>query len=110
MKDVGSDIGVKNIPDLVLKEIYCIFETKKPSKEQVNENKMTKRKIRKRKRQQEKEKFLRTIIPLKNILLVFIKLILIFINIMKKIQLFKNGCKYIFFIIDVYFNKLLLAV
>ena len=83
MKDVGSDIGVKNIPDLVLKEIYCIFETKKPSKEQVNENKMTKRKIRKRKRQQEKEKFLRTIIPLKNILLVFIKLILIFINIMK---------------------------
>ena len=51
MKDVGSDIGVKNIPDLVLKEIYCIFETKKPSKEQVNENKMTKREIRKRKRQ-----------------------------------------------------------
>ena len=28
MKDVGSGIGVKNISDLVLKEIYGIFETK----------------------------------------------------------------------------------
>ena len=26
MKYVGSGIGVKNIPDLVLKEIYGIFE------------------------------------------------------------------------------------
>ena len=38
------------------------------------------------------------------------KLILIFINIMKKIQVDKNGCKYILFRIDVYFNKFLLAV
>ena len=36
MKDVGSGIGVKNISDLVLKEIYGIFEIKSPSKEQVN--------------------------------------------------------------------------
>ena len=36
MKDVGSGIGVKNISDLVLKEIYGIFEIKNPSKEQVN--------------------------------------------------------------------------
>ena len=36
MKDVG------NISDLVLKEIYGICETKNPSKEQVNEYKMTK--------------------------------------------------------------------
>ena len=42
MKDVGSGIGVKNISDLVLKEIYGICETKNPSKEQVNEYKMTK--------------------------------------------------------------------
>ena len=28
MKDVGSGIGVKNISDLVLKEIYGICETK----------------------------------------------------------------------------------
>ena len=43
MKDVGSDIGVKNISDLVLKEMYGICETKNPSKEQVTEYKMTKK-------------------------------------------------------------------
>ena len=43
MKDVGNGIGVKNISDLVLKEIYGICETKNPSKEQVNEHKMTKK-------------------------------------------------------------------
>ena len=42
MKDIGSGIGVKNISDLVLKDIYGICETKNPSKEQVNEHKMTK--------------------------------------------------------------------
>ena len=45
MKDVGSAMGVKNISDLVLKEICGICETKNPSKEQVNEYKMTKREI-----------------------------------------------------------------
>ena len=29
MKDVGSGMGVKNKPDLVLKEIHGILETKK---------------------------------------------------------------------------------
>ena len=48
MKDVGIGIGVKNISDLVLKEIYGICETKNPSKEQVNEYKMTKREIYKK--------------------------------------------------------------
>ena len=43
MKDVGSGMGVKNISDLVLKEIYGICETKNPWKEQVNECKMTKK-------------------------------------------------------------------
>ena len=43
MKDVGSGIVVKNISDLVLKEIYGICETKNPTKEQVNEYKMTER-------------------------------------------------------------------
>ena len=47
---------------------------------------------------------------MKNILLKFIKLILIFINIAKKVQVHKNGSKYILFRIDVYFNKLLVAV
>ena len=45
MKNVGSGIGVKNISDLILKEIYGICETKNPSKEQVNEYKMTKKQI-----------------------------------------------------------------
>ena len=48
-----------------------------------------------------------------NILLGFIKSIVIFINIMKKKkkkQVGKNGFKYILFRIDVYFNKFLLAV
>ena len=45
MKDVGSDISVKNISELVLKEIYGICETKNCSKEQVNEYKMTKKQI-----------------------------------------------------------------
>ena len=50
-------------------------------------------------------------ISLKNILLRFMKLILTFLNIMKKkIQVDKNECKYILFGIDVYFNKFLLAV
>ena len=45
MKDVGSDIGVKNISDLVLNKIYGICETKNPSKEQFNEHKMAKKQI-----------------------------------------------------------------
>ena len=32
MKDVGRGMGVKNISDLVLKEIYGICETKNPTK------------------------------------------------------------------------------
>ena len=48
MKDVGSGMGVKNISDLVLREIYGICETKNPTKEQVNEYKITNRKIYKK--------------------------------------------------------------
>ena len=47
MKDVGSAMGVKNISDLVLKEICGICETKNLTKEQVNEYKMTEREIHK---------------------------------------------------------------
>ena len=32
MKDVGSGMGVKNISDLVSKEIHGVLETKKPYK------------------------------------------------------------------------------
>ena len=48
MKNVGSGIGVKNISDLILKEIYGICETKNHLKEQVNEYKMTKKQIYKK--------------------------------------------------------------
>ena len=48
MKNVESSMGVKNISDLVLKEIHGICETKNPTKEQVNEYKMTKREIDKK--------------------------------------------------------------
>ena len=41
MKDAGSGMGVKNISDLVLKEIHAILKTKNPTKEQINEYKMT---------------------------------------------------------------------
>ena len=45
MKDVGSIIGAKSISDLVLKEIHGISKTKNPTKGQVHEYKLTKRKI-----------------------------------------------------------------
>ena len=45
MKDVGNRIVVKSISNLVLKEICGICEIKNPSKEQVNEYKMTERQI-----------------------------------------------------------------
>ena len=48
MKDVRSGIGIKNISDLVLKEIYGICETENSTKEQVNEYKMTKRETHKK--------------------------------------------------------------
>ena len=48
MKDVGSNIDVKNISDLVLKEIYGICERKNPAIKHVNEYNMTKREIYKK--------------------------------------------------------------
>ena len=52
--------------------------------------------------------FLRIIISLKNILLRFMKLILIFMSIMKKIQVDENGHKNMLFRIDIYFSETLL--
>ena len=45
MKDSGSGMGDKNISDLVLKEIHGVLKTKDPTKEQINEYKMTEREI-----------------------------------------------------------------
>ena len=44
IKDVGDGLGVKNISDLVLKEIYGIYE-KKITKEEIKCYKMTEREI-----------------------------------------------------------------
>ena len=45
MKCVGDGLGVKNISDLVLKEIYGIYEKKKLTKEEIRNYKMTEREI-----------------------------------------------------------------
>ena len=45
MKDVGAGLGVKSISDLVLKEIYDIYEKRKLTKEETKRYKMTERDI-----------------------------------------------------------------
>ena len=45
MKNVHDSLGVKNMSDLVLKEIHGICETKNTTKEQIKKYKMTERKI-----------------------------------------------------------------
>ena len=45
MKNAQDGMGVKKIFFLVLKEIHGIFETKKPSKEQIKKYKKTEREI-----------------------------------------------------------------
>ena len=41
MKDVQNGVGVTNMSDLILKELYGVYKTKSPTKEQVKEYKMT---------------------------------------------------------------------
>ena len=41
MKDVQNGLGVTNMSDLILKELYGIYEIKNVTKEQVKEYKMT---------------------------------------------------------------------
>ena len=48
MKHVGDGLGVKNISDLVLKEIRGIYEKKELKKEEIKNYKMTVRKIYKK--------------------------------------------------------------
>ena len=45
MKDIGDGLGVTNISDLVLKEIYGIYEKRKLTKEEIKCFKMTEREI-----------------------------------------------------------------
>ena len=43
MKNVQDGLGVKNMTDLILKEIYGIYETKNLTKDQIQKYKMTER-------------------------------------------------------------------
>ena len=45
MKDVHNDLGVKNMSDLVLKEIYGVYKTKNLTNKQIQNYKMTEREI-----------------------------------------------------------------
>ena len=45
IKNVRGILGVKNMSDLILKEIYDIYETKNLTKEQIKKHKMTEREI-----------------------------------------------------------------
>ena len=45
MKNVHKGLGVKNMSDLILKEIYSIYETKNLTKEPIRKYKMTEREI-----------------------------------------------------------------
>ena len=45
MKDCGKGLGVKNICDLVLKEIHGIYEKKNSTKEEIKNYEMTEREI-----------------------------------------------------------------
>ena len=45
IKDVGAGLGVENIPYLVLKGIYGIYEKKELRKEEIKNYKMTEREI-----------------------------------------------------------------
>ena len=50
MKDFGSDMDVKNISDLILKEIPGVVETKNPTKEQINQYRNDRKRQNDRKR------------------------------------------------------------
>ena len=45
MKYFGSGMGVKNISDLVLKELRGVLKTKNPTKEQISQYKITEREL-----------------------------------------------------------------
>ena len=43
MKDVHKGLGVKKVSDLILKEIYSIYETKNITNKEIQKYKMTER-------------------------------------------------------------------
>ena len=45
MKDVHAELGLKNMSDPVLKQIYGIYKTKNPTKGQTKKCKMTEREV-----------------------------------------------------------------
>ena len=45
IKDVHKGLGVKNMSDLILKEMYSIYETENLTNKQIKKYKMTEKKI-----------------------------------------------------------------
>ena len=45
MKNVQHGLGVQSISDLVLQEIYSIYKTKNPAKDQIKKHKMTEKEM-----------------------------------------------------------------
>ena len=45
MKDIGDGLGVTNISDLVLKQIYGIYDKRKLKKKEIKNYKMTEKEI-----------------------------------------------------------------
>ena len=54
MKDVKDGLGVKNMSDLVLKEIYGVYKKKNLTKEEIKCYKMTERELQKKNKIQKK--------------------------------------------------------
>ena len=95
MKDVRSGMGVKNISELVLKEIHSILNTKNTTKEQIKKYKMTERGIFK---------------EFGNLSNKELNISSFYEHHKEKTKVDKNGCKYKLFTNDVYFTEYFLAV
>ena len=60
MINVQKGSGVKNMSDLVRKEIHGIFETKNPTKEQIKKNKRSEKETDKKSKSDSKLKYIRS--------------------------------------------------
>ena len=59
MIDIQNGLGIKNISDLVRKEIYGIFETKNPTEKQIRKYKCSQQEINRESNSSSKIKYVR---------------------------------------------------
>ena len=64
MKDVHQGLGFKNMSDLILKEIYDVYETKNLTKKQTQKYKMTERQIFEKYNNLSKDKLIQKLIKM----------------------------------------------